>query len=316
MTPPRFRLFLALALAVTGVGSLPLAASAADHSPFAPTMKPSASFDVGTLHVQKFGSGTPALVLIPGLACGPWVWQGTISEFARNHTVYVITLPGFDGHAATAKRPLFATVQDDFWTFLAAEKLEKPVVIGHSLGGTLAMALAGQHVERLGGIVCVDGLPVFPTLAFATPSQRESTAAAVAAASTNLDPAKELAAQEAFMGTAGTIRPELVKPAAILEARSDPRAIAEWMREDLAGDWRPGLARITIPLLEIMPYNSADQKPPAAYTREQTLAFYRALLAGAPRATVVAIEPSRHFVMLDQPEAFHQALAQFLASIR
>ena len=118
------------------------------------------------------------------------------------------------------------------------------------------------------------------------------------------------------MSTVGTIRPELVKPAATRQARSDPRAIAEWMREDLAGDLRPDLAKIAIPLLEIMPYNPADAKAPAGYTQEQTLGFYRSLLAGAPNATVIAIESSRHFVMLDQPEAFYKAIAQFLASIR
>ena len=314
MKTPLFRLSLAIAT----IGFLPLAAPAADvdGSPMAPTMKPTASFDVGTLHVEKYGSGTQVLVLVPGLAGGSWVWQGTIGEFASGHTVYAITLPGFDGHAATDKKPLFATFLSDFWTFLAVERLGKPVVIGHSLGATLAIALAEQHSERLAGIVAVDGLPVFPALAFATPSQREATAARMAEAFASLDPAAELAGQETFMSTVGTIRPELVKPAATRQARSDPRAIAGWMREDLAGDLRPELARITIPLLEIMPYNPADAKAPAGYTQEQTLGFYRSLLAGAPNATVIAIEPSRHFVMLDQPEAFYKAIAQFLASIR
>jgi pimeloyl-ACP methyl ester carboxylesterase len=316
MKPSLFGLSLALAIATIGIMPAAAPAADADRSPFAPTVKPTASFDVGTLHIEKYGSGTPVLVLVPGLAGGPWVWQGTIAEFAGSHTIYAITLPGFDGRAATDRKPLFATFLSDFWAFLAAEKLEKPVVIGHSLGGTLAIALAEQHSERLAGIVAVDGLPVFPTLAVATPSQREGMASSMAQNAASLDPAAELAGQEAYMGAIGTIRPELVKPSAILEARSDPRAIAEWMREDLAGDLRPELAKITIPLLEIMPYNPADQRPPAAYSREQTLGFYRSLLAGAPNATVLAIEPSRHFVMLDQPEAFHRALAQFLTSVR
>jgi pimeloyl-ACP methyl ester carboxylesterase len=51
-------------------------------------------------------------------------------------------------------------------------------------------------------------------------------------------------------------------------------------------------------------------------TQEQALAFYKSLLTGAPRATVVPITPSRHFVMLDQPDAFGKAVGEFLASIR
>ncbi len=309
---------LSLVLAVAAAGVMPCAASdsGVDRPPFGPAAKPTASFEVGTLHVEKYGSGTPALVLIPGLAGGSWVWQGTIGEFGRNHTVYAITLPGFDGRAATDQKPLFAAFQRDFWALLAAEKLERPVVIGHSLGGTLTIALAEDHSERLGGVVAVDGLPVFPALAFASPEQREAAAARMADAYASFDAPAVLAAQEMFMSTTGTIRPELVKPAAMLQARSDPRAIAQWARETLTADLRPGLAKITVPLLEIVPYNPSDQRPPAGFTREQTLTFYRSILAGAPHANVLAIEPSRHFAMLDQPEAFNKELADFLASIR
>lgn len=64
-----------------------------------------------------------------------------------------------------------------------------------------------------------------------------------------------------------------------------------------------------------MPYNPVDAKPPMNYTQEQTLAFYQSLIAGAPKGSVVAISPSRHFAMLDQPDAFYAAVTQFLASL-
>jgi hypothetical protein len=87
------------------------------------------------------------------------------------------------------------------------------------------------------------------------------------------------------------------------------------MHELIVTDLRPKLPHVTIPMLEIMPY-----QPPAAgqgpgYTEEQTLGFYKSLVAGALKASVVAITPSRHFVMLDQPEAFYEALAKFFASV-
>jgi pimeloyl-ACP methyl ester carboxylesterase len=51
------------------------------------------------------------------------------------------------------------------------------------------------------------------------------------------------------------------------------------------------------------------------YSQEQTLAFYRSLVAGASRVSVVAIAPSRHFVMLDQPEEFGKEVERFLISV-
>jgi pimeloyl-ACP methyl ester carboxylesterase len=127
----------------------------------------------------------------------------------------------------------------------------------------------------------------------------------------SLSPADALANQKKYMATIGTNKPDLVEPAARLQARSDPKAMGAWIQEDLTSDLRPGLAKVTIPFLEIMPYD-----PNPTYTEQQTLVFYKSLVAAAPKATVVAVTPSRHFVMLDQPEAFYKAVTQFLASIR
>ena len=85
--------------------------------------------------------------------------------------------------------------------------------------------------------------------------------------------------------------------------------MAAWLHEDLTSDLRPGLNKIKVPFLEIVPF---DPKDPSPYTQEQTLAFYKSLVAGAPKGNVVAIAPSRHFVMLDQPEMFYKAVGKFL----
>jgi pimeloyl-ACP methyl ester carboxylesterase len=62
--------------------------------------------------------------------------------------------------------------------------------------------------------------------------------------------------------------------------------------------------------MEVMPYAS-----PSPYSEADTLAFYKAIVAGDPSATVVAIAPSRHYAMLDQPEIFNAALTRFLAAV-
>jgi pimeloyl-ACP methyl ester carboxylesterase len=307
MQTPSTKSALALAIGLSVAAAAPGRAGT-----LPPLPPPQAAFDAGMLHVDRFGSSPQVLVLIPGLGCGAWVWAGTIDRFSRDYTIYVITLPGFDGRPMTPRRPLFAAFSTDFWSFLSTAGIEKPVVIGHSLGGTLAIALAEQHPNRLKAIVAVDGLPVFPTLAAATPAERQATATQAAAAYASLDYSQLLAGTQRYMRTIGTNDVALVEPVAELEARSDPAAMAAWMSEDLAGDLRPDLNKAALPVLEIMPYDSADAALP--YTQEQSLAFYRALLHGAPQATIEPIVPARHFAMLDQPEIFYQDLADFLAT--
>jgi pimeloyl-ACP methyl ester carboxylesterase len=61
------------------------------------TVSAEPNFIIGTLLVQRLGErGTP-IILVPGLASGAWVWQDTASRLQDSHTVYVVTLSGFDG---------------------------------------------------------------------------------------------------------------------------------------------------------------------------------------------------------------------------
>lgn len=294
--------------------------TAVSAAPLAPAPAVAESFDVGTLHVDRYGSGKPAMVLIPGLGSGPWSWYGTIAHFEPQYTIYSLTLPGFDGRPATTKTPLFATFASDFNALLDRRKIDKPIVMGHSLGGTLAIMLGEREPNRLGAIIAVDGLPIFPPFATMTAEQRTTAAAQAAASIASADPAASLAYNKHYMSTVGTIDPALVDPTAALEAKSDPKAVAAWFGEDASTDLRPDLAKITIPFLEIMPYYASDHTGSAQkvmqYTQTQSVAFYQSLLAGAPQAHVVAIPDARHFAMLDQPTAFYAAVEKFTATLK
>ncbi|MEO7201751.1 MAG: alpha/beta hydrolase [Candidatus Tumulicola sp.] len=296
------------ALTLVALATVAAPASAAT-LPLAPT--PSASFDSGMLHVDKYGSGPQNLILIPGLGSGPWAWYGTIGHFSPNYTIYAVTLAGFDGTAAPAQTPTFDAFSNDFWQMLSAHNIASPIVIGHSLGGTLAFYLAEQHPERLRAIVAADGLPIFPLLSTKTTDERTTIAKQAAGSYAGLSPAAALAYETRFMQNIGTLDPQLVAPTAKLEASSDPKIVAAWLQADLIADLRPDLSKITIPVLEIMPYEP-EMGAKAGFTQDQGVAFYTSLLKGTPQASVVAIGPSRHFLMLDRSDAFYAAVQHFL----
>jgi hypothetical protein len=101
-----------------------------------------------------------------------------------------------------------------------------------------------------------------------------------------------------------------------MNARSDIKASAQYMAEDLAFDGRPGLKQANVPILEISPYNAPDfSQPPMQFSEAQKVAYYQSLLANAPNVKVVSISPSRHFAMLDQPVKFQQVLDDFMRSL-
>jgi pimeloyl-ACP methyl ester carboxylesterase len=272
---------------------------------------------VGTLHVQRHGDHGRAVILIPGLQGGPWVWQQTIEHLQKNHVVYAVTLAGFDGVPAPADGGnLFDRADASLQQLIEQQKIDKPVLVGHSLGGTLALRFAGEHPELISGVLAVDGLPIFPGMERVSVEQRQAMAAQMQQ-QMGAATAEQFQAQAlGYMQKIGVIDPQLAAHYAPMNARSDIKASAQYMAEDLAFDGRAALKHANVPIVEISPYNSPDfSQPPMVMSEAQKTTYYQSLLADAPNAKVVSISPSRHFVMLDQPVKFKQALDSFIKSL-
>lgn len=283
----------------------------------APLMAQPAVSVVGTLTVARHGDQGPAVILIPGLQGGPWVWQQTIDHLSKHHVVYAVTLAGFDGKPTQADGgSLFDRADASLLRLIEQEKIDKPVLVGHSLGGTLALRLAGEHPALVAGVVAVDGLPIFPGMERASAEQRQAMATRMQQQMAAATPEQFKAQSLAYMQKIGLVDQQLAAKYAPMNARSDIKASAQYMAEDLAFDGRPGLKHADVPILEISPYYAPDfNTPPMVMSEAQKAEYYRSLLANAPDAKVVSISPSRHYVMLDQPQKFQQVLDGFLAHI-
>lgn len=270
-------------------------------------------FEVGSLQVERYGERGSPVILIPGLASGAWVWEGTVRGLQDRHVLYVVTLAGFDGRPAQAGKGMQASLES-LQKLIDSKKLERPVLIGHSLGGVLALALAERQPGMVGGVISIDGLPVFPGTESMTPEQRSAMAAGTKARMANVD-AKAFAAQQVqYMQMIGVIDAGTGARLAQLTARSDPGATADFMAETLAFDLRPGLPKIRAPVLLLSPYNSADGAV-QGITEAAKTAYYRSLMAGTPELDVRSISPSRHFAMFDQPDKVASAIGSFLERI-
>ena len=268
--------------------------------------------DAGVLRVERHGERGPPVILIPGLASGAWVWRDSIAALRAGHRVYAVTLPGFDGRAAAPGDPL-ALAADALHAFIVAQRLERPVLVGHSLGGTLALMLAAANPDLVGGVVTVDGLPVFPGTENIDAGGRDALAERFRERLAGLSPAQFEAQQLQYMRGLGVIDEAKAAEVARLTSRSDPRAVADYAAAVVARDLRPQLPGIRVPVLAVVPCYAPDLAA-MGLSQEAKVAYYRTLLSGVARLDVVAIAPARHFAMLDQPQAFTDALAKFLAA--
>lgn len=304
-----------LVLAALLTAGMPALAAEAPPAPnrFAATLAPAERFEVGSMLVERHGQRGRALILIPGLASGSWAWQDTVRQFMGEYSVYVVTLPGFDGRAPAAGKPL-ENARQAVMQLIAARKLVKPVLIGHSLGATMSLALAAQHPDKIGGVVALDGLPVFPGSEQLTQAQRVSMAGSMKARMAPANPAMFALQQQQYMRSVGVTDMARADELAKLSGKSDPGAVMDYMAETFTLDLRAELPKITAPVLLIAPYFEEDDSQ-HQLTESAKRAYYASLMEGTPKVEVVTVSPARHFAMFDQPQKVADAIRAYLKAL-
>lgn len=128
------------------------------------------------LEYTDTGAGDPAFVFIHGWACQMSSWAPQIEELSRDHRVIAVNLRG---RGASAAAPPFDTTQaaDDVGALLRSLDVSQAIVVGHSLGGLVALLLNDRHPDLVRGTVLGDS-----PLAAARAGRFEATSRSVAEA--------------------------------------------------------------------------------------------------------------------------------------
>src|SRR5436305_1731639 len=93
--------------------------------------------------VKVSGHAKP-MILIPGLSSSGETWDTTVAHYRDRFECHVLTLAGFAG-VPRVPAPMLERVREDMAEYIRKNKMEKPVVVGHSLGGFLALDLASNY---------------------------------------------------------------------------------------------------------------------------------------------------------------------------
>lgn len=113
-----------------------------------------------THFIRKGDQGRP-IVLIHGFGGSTSTWTKTVESLASRYRVYAFDLKGFGLTAKPRNSPYsMDAYTDHLLGFLDAQKLDRPVLVGHSLGGALAARFALQYPGRVEGLVLVSPIPI------------------------------------------------------------------------------------------------------------------------------------------------------------
>lgn len=300
------RLILALLLmplAATGT------ATAAYSKPASAAAAAVAPFSSGRISVERVGSG-PDVILIPGLSSSPEVWRSTIAAVPgyRYHLVHVA---GFAGAApgANGSGPVVAPVADEIARYIRDSKLDRPAIVGHSLGGSWAMMVAARNPGLASRVMVVDMLPFLGAM-FGGPTATPDSVRPIAeqirtGIATSTGEARRASVEKTI---AGMVRTEALRADIIRHSLESEGTVSGQAMYDLAmTDLRPELARIAVPITVL--YVTPAGAPVSDAQMDQ---FYTLSYTTAPKAELKRIPKAYHFIMLDEPEAFQRELKAFL----
>ena len=266
------------------------------------------SFESPYFEVTVIGNG-PDIILVPGLASSGAVWDGTVTALKDRYTLHVIQVNGFAGTPANGNAQN-EDVLDDLASGVStyANQMEDaPTLIGHSLGGLVALKTALEPDTNLEHLIIVDVLPFFSVL-----MDPNATAQSIAPVSAMMKATLLAQSDDVFALSHAEALRALVKSEDDLQMAldwsidSDRAVMAQAMSEVLVTDLRTQISDISVPTLII-------------YARDEAIAnmdaiesFYETLYAPIADHNLIAVDDALHFVMLDQPVAFLAAIQTVL----
>ncbi|MFD2932442.1 alpha/beta fold hydrolase [Spirosoma flavum] len=256
--------------------------------------------------VTVTGKGQP-VILIPGYSCSGEVWNETVAHLKDRYQCHVLTLPGFAG-VAPIKTPILQTVRDEIIRYIKDKHLQKPILIGHSLGAFMGLWISSKEPLLISKLICVDGVPFISAMGnpkISADSLRKLpiyNADAVAQNFVNL-PTDSYEANVAKSMLTQVKDSTRARQIAHWSALSDRRTLGYTLVEMSTTDIRKDISAIQAPTLVIgsLYFNSAS-------TTERILNEQYALLK--PKTILVA--HTKHFIMYDDPTWFFGQIDQFL----
>jgi pimeloyl-ACP methyl ester carboxylesterase len=271
---------------------------------------PTRGFVSDRISVVTRGAG-PDIILIPGLASHRDVWAGVADSLDDRYRLHLLQLNGFAGAqpGANVDGPVSAPVAQEVARYIRESGLQRPAIIGHSMGGTIGMMLAARDTGSVGRLMVVDMTPFMGVMfgpAAATPEGLRK----IADGMRDTILAQPIGSNTSMLEqmVSGMTRVPAMRNTLLQGLRDSHKpTVANAFRELVATDLRPELARITAPVTVLYVHPTNIPLKPAVFD-----AATRQSWTTLRNVRLVKIEDSNHFIQMDQPGRFVAEVDAFM----
>lgn len=263
--------------------------------------QPSAS-SVPAINVKKSGKGE-ALIFLPGFTCPGAVFEETVSHLDKKYETHVVSYAGFNG-LAPIKMPWYETVKKETIDYIQAQGLKNVRIVGHSMGGMLALDIAAELPSKVHSIVAVDALPCLrelwmpgvpaSSISYESPYNKQQLALSADAFKQNAT----------MMAHGMTLNKDKATSVINWMVEADRETYVYGYTDLLKIDLRDALTKVTAKTL-ILGSPFPDNATVLGNLEKQ--------YTNLKNKNIVLAENSRHFIMFDQPEWFYAQVNKFLS---
>lgn len=243
------------------------------------------------VHVQYrvYGAGEPALVFIHGWSCDSNYWREQLPAFQSKYTLVTVDLAGHGGTDGNRGEWTLARFGQDVATALSAVPNKQIILVGHAMGGPVAIEAARLLKGRVIGIIGVD---TFKSIGAPVPSKAQVDAAIKPFETDFIGTTRALVADHLFVKGDN---PQLAQKIAYDMSLSPPRVAIPAMRALLEYDFTEPLKDIAVPIVAI----NSDLGEPLNELRVRKV---------LPKFRAVTLPGTGHFLMMEDPQIFNPAL--------
>ena len=278
---------------------------------FAPlTLAKAVTTSAPLISVESEGKGQD-VILIPGLGSSRDVWDDLSRQLSAHYRLHKVQLAGFAGQAPAVREngKMVAPTAQAIADYITQHQLSHPAIIGHSLGGEVALLLAAQHPELPGRVAVVDALPFFSLLFNPQATPESVTPQASQFRQMLLSATDARFASQQQQGLARLVKTDAVREQLVnATLTSDRQTLADATFEIMTLDLRPQLPQIRVPVSVFYAWDPLYGIPAA-----QVDALYQQAYAGLAGVKLTRIDNSFHFMMYDQPVEFAKQVQAFLS---
>lgn len=261
------------------------------------------AFSQSAIHVEKSGKGS-AVIFLPGFTTPGSIWNETIKNLDLPTQNHVVSYAGFNGLEPIAT-PWYEQLKNELVSYVKTEKLSNVTIIGHSMGGNLAIDIAAELPDQISGLILVESIPCMRELMMpgvpASSLQYDSPQNNQMLEMTDED-FKQMATNMAQYMTFDQSKIELLSEWSI---KADRKTYVYGYTDLLKLDLRNKLSGITSKTL-ILGASFPD--------KNVVLANYEKQYANLAAKEILISDQSKHFIMFDDPKWFYENVNSFLNS--